>query len=200
MGATINRPDPPRSAARLYAGHVRLSSVDPAKPAAIAMLARTGQPLAHWFWGMLVHDMDGMKLEAARLPVDYCHEEECGYLDKFEVDGEFNLRVAGMLVPTSAPEDIARKIIERRRGGVPYEASIYFDPEDLVAEEVAERQTARVNGYLFTGPGIILREWTLKAVAVCPHGYDRDTETELVEVASELAAPLRRRAGGSPVK
>jgi hypothetical protein len=36
---------------------------------------------------------------------------------------------------------------------------------------------APVNGYQFEGPGIIVREWPLRGVAICPYGADANTES-----------------------
>jgi hypothetical protein len=49
----------------------------------ITMLARTAEPIEHWYWGKIVHDMAGMKLAAPTLPCDYCHDpaEILGFLD-----------------------------------------------------------------------------------------------------------------------
>lgn len=146
-------------------------------PTTVRMLARTGQPIDHWFWGRIVHDMAGISHKDI-IPADYCHTEECGFLDKFEVDDQFNLNVAGKLVPTSAPDDIARKIIERSKGGVPYEASIDWTGEAVI-EEVFEGFSSPVNGYQFEGPGVIVRQWPLRGVAVCPYGADSNTSTSL---------------------
>jgi hypothetical protein len=38
-----------------------------------------------------------------------------------------------------------------------------------------------VNGFQFAGPGIVIREWPLRGVAVCPYGADMNTRSELAQ-------------------
>lgn len=77
--------------------------------------------------------------------------------------------------------DRASEIIHKARAGVPYEASINFGGPGIKVEEVAEGRAAQVNGYQFDGPGIIVREWPLRGVAVCPYGADMNTRSELAQ-------------------
>jgi len=60
----------------------------------------------------------------------------------------------------------------RSTSGTPYEASIYFGGDGIRVEEVAEGQVAQVNGFQFASPGIVIREWPLRGVAVCPYGAE----------------------------
>jgi hypothetical protein len=179
----------PTTACRFSGGAIRFEAGESnASSVPIRMLARTSQPIEHWYWGRCIHDMAGMLRHKDVLPADYCHEEECGFLDTFEFDDQQNLIVSGKLVATSAPDDIARKIIERSKGGVPYEASIDFGGDGIVVEEVSEGFIAEVNGYQFEGPGAIIRQWPLRGVAVCPYGADMNTQTSL---SAKTAANLR---------
>jgi len=157
-----------------------------AKSAPIRMVARSGKPLHHWYWGKVAHDLSGMHLHKSRLPVDYCHEwnEVLGYLNRFErepgEDGVPNLVCYGALTPFGEA-DRASEVIHKARSGVPYEASISFGGEGIVIEEVGEGATVQVNGYDFEGPGVVIRQWPLRGVAVCPYGADQNTASELSE-------------------
>jgi hypothetical protein len=71
----------------------------------------------------------------------------------------------------------------KMREGVPYEASIFFGGDGIRVEEVAEGETAEVNGYALAGPAVIVREWPLRGIAICPYGADMNTES-----ASNFAA------------
>ncbi|MEM8864554.1 MAG: hypothetical protein AAGF31_03305 [Planctomycetota bacterium] len=181
----------PIAAMKFSAGPVQFTAREGSANAKLDMIARSGKPIDHWYWGRIVHDMAGMEPSKSRIPVDYVHGEECGYLDEFKVDKEYNLRVSGELVPTSASDDIARKIIERQAGGVPYEASIFFDPYEMLLEEVGEGFSAQVNGEQFEGPGLIVRKWKLRGVAVCPYGQDRNTESE-VQALGHFQCPINK--------
>lgn len=167
-----------------------------AKSVPITMKARSGQPIEHPFWGRVVHDMEGMTLHRKRLPVDYAHGEEIGYLNHFENVNE-GLTVSGALVPTSQPNDPALKVIARQRGGVPYEASINFGGDGIRIQEVGEGEVASVNGYQFEGPGVIFRMWPLRGVAVCPYGADMNTES-LFNKADTFSAQLLSKESVMP--
>jgi hypothetical protein len=172
----------PASALRMVVGAFELGdNGEGAKSAPIHMKARTAQPVQHWFWGRVVHDMAGMHLHKDRLPIDYVHNpaEVIGYLNHFRADAD-GLEVSGALVPYKE-SDRASEIIHKARAGVPYEASINFGGPGIKVEEVAEGQAAQVNGYQFDGPGIIVREWPLRGVAVCPYGADMNTRSELAQ-------------------
>jgi len=160
----------PASALRMVVGPFELGdNGENAKSAPIRMKARTAQPIQHWFWGKVVHDMAGMRLHKERLPIDYVHDpaEVIGYLNHFHA-GADGLEVSGALVPFKE-SDRATEIIHKARAGVPYEASIYFGGDGIKVEEVAQGQVAQVNGSQFDGPGIVIREWPLRGVAVCPY-------------------------------
>ena len=171
----------PASALRMVVGPFELGdNGEGAKSAPIRMKARTAQPVDHWFWGRVVHDMAGMR-HKDRIPIDYVHNpaEVIGYLNHFHADTD-GLDVSGALVPYK-DSDRASEIIHKARAGVPYEASIYFGGDGIKVEEVAEGQAAQVNGFQFAGPGIVIREWPLRGVAVCPYGADMNTRSELAQ-------------------
>jgi hypothetical protein len=65
----------------------------------------------------------------------------------------------------------------KMREGVPYEASIFFGGDGIKIQEIAEGQVEQVNGREFAGPGVIVREWPLRGVAICPYGADSNTES-----------------------
>lgn len=150
------------------------------KTAPIKLTARSGKPIEHWFWGRVVHDLAGMRLHKSRLPVDYAHDDKevIGYLNRFDSQSG-DLVVSGALVPFK-DTDRATEIIHKNREGVPYEASINFGGDGIKIEEVAEGFLAQVNGYAFEGPGIIIREWPLRGVAICPYGADANTNSAVL--------------------
>lgn len=175
----------PEAALRCRAGTFELAAAGQgqddgdAKTVPIKMLARTGQPIDHWYWGRLVHDLSGMVLHKPRLCIDYCHLEDelIGYLDSFDT-GSGDLVASGALVRYEE-KDRASEIIFKAQNGVPYEASINFGGTGIKIEELGENQSAEVNGYTFDGPGVIIREWPLRGVTVCPYAADQETSAEL---------------------
>ena len=151
-----------------------------AKSAPVQLLARTGDAIDHWYWGPIVHDLDGMSIARGRVLIDWRHdrEEQLGYLNKFETSTG-DLVARGALVPYKG-DDRAAEIAYKSREGVPYQASIEFGGE-LVLEEVAEGQTVTVNQREMTGPLTVFREWELEAVAICPFGADPNTVTQALD-------------------
>lgn len=173
----------PRRALTFAAGRMRFAEpVDPnAKTAPITLLARTAEPVNHWYWGRAVHDLAGMELRKDVCPLDWCHDFDInlGYADAFSVTTD-GLQVKGELVSVQA-DDKAAEVMARGRAGVPYEASIDFNGPGLLVEEVGEGVSVQVNGGTFTGPGVVFRQWPLRSVAVCPYGADAGTSSEFAD-------------------
>lgn len=170
----------PAAACTLVVGHFELGdNGETSKTSPFKMVARSGQPIEHWFWGNVVHDLAGMHMHKSRIPIDYVHDakEIIGYLNHFDADSG-DLVASGALVPFK-DSDRATEIIHKSKLGVPYEASINFGGDGIKVEDVPEGAVAQVNGYQFEGPGVIVREWPLRGVAVCPYGADMNTESAM---------------------
>ena len=168
----------PKAALAFHAGATKFAAAKTNGNVPVSIAARSGQPIQHWYWGKTVHDMAGMKPAAASVPIDYCHDDDevLGYLDNFNPQNA-GLECSGELVPFR--DDRAAEVIDKGGRGVPYQASIYFDPDNLVIEQLMPGATAAVNGYVLEGPATIFRQWLLRGVAVCPYGYDPSTSTRL---------------------
>lgn len=168
--------NPPREALYLAAQLELADNGSDAKTAPVRLVARSGEPIVHWYWGKVTHDLAGMRLSKPKIPLDYCHDdaEVIGYANHFDASSG-DLVASGALVPYR-DQDRAAEVLFKAKSGVPYEASIFFD-EPLVIEQVAEGAAVQVNGREFTGPGIVIRQWTLRGIAVCPYGADPHTET-----------------------
>jgi hypothetical protein len=166
-----------------------------AKSAPVTLKARSGQPIDHWYWGKVVHDLSGMKLHKPRLAIDYNHnaDEVIGYLNHFDVSSG-DLIARGALVPYKG-DDRATEILFKAQQGVPYEASIFFGGDGILVEEVAEGHVAEVNGYKLEGPAAIIREWPLRGVAICPYGADANTETKLADGGESKTVTIKRKKG-----
>ena len=170
----------PAKACILTAGEFELGTNGAgSKSAPIRLTARSGKPIEHYYWGRVVHDLAGMHLHKSRLAIDYVHDskEVIGYLNHFD-SASGDLVVSGALVPFKE-NDRATEIIHKQANGVPYEASINFGGDGIKVQEVMQGQSVEVNGYQFEGPGIVIREWPLRGVAVCPYGADANTESAL---------------------
>ena len=186
----------PAAACTLVVGEFEIGdNGDGAKSAPVKLVARSGKAIEHWFWGRVVHDLAGMHLHKSRIPIDYVHDskEVIGYLNRFDTESG-DLVTSGALVPFK-DSDRATEIIHKSKAGVPYEASINFGGDGIKIEDVLEGHMSEVNGQRFDGPGIIVREWPLRGVAICPYGADANTESkvlsgnEKVFSAAVLSAP-----------
>ena len=178
-----------------------------AKTAPIRLVARAGKPIEHWYFGSVVHDFAGMR-HKSKIPIDYVHSENdvIGYVNKFNSESG-DLVLSGALVPFK-DSDRATEIIFKNRAGVPYEASIDFR-DSMVMEELKAGQFAEVNGGRVDGPATIIREWTLRGVAVCPYGADPNTSSQLsatetvtvsVKNKEQAMSEITKVEGASPVE
>jgi hypothetical protein len=171
----------PRKALNFLAECEFSSNGPEAKTAPVKMLARTGDPIPHWFWGPNVHDMQGMK-HKNRIVIDYNHDEVIGYANKFDTSTG-DLYISGV-VQSTKPDDRAAEVIERGPE-TPYEASINFG-DSVVVEELPEGQMVNINGRQLQGPLTIFRDWTLRGVAVCPYGADKNTSSTFSDDENDL--------------
>lgn len=162
-----------------FMGSVEIEQVEN-EPPRVKMLARSGKPIEHWFWGTVVHDNSGAKFGES-IPLDYCHDDKevVGFAnrDGIGLDDENNLTVSGTMTPFSEG-DRASEILAKSKMGVPYQASINFAGDGIKLQNVREGEATEVNGYEFNGPGVVIREWPLRGIAVCPYGADGNTKSE----------------------
>jgi hypothetical protein len=170
------RRDVPEAALTFKASDFGFTTAD--ESGRVRMLARSSQPIDHWFWGRIVHDLAGVN-HKDRIVLDYNHDPDqiIGYLDQFQVTDE-GLEATGRLV-SFTDGDRAAEITHKSSQGVPYEASINFGGSGIKLEEVADGDNVLVNGYQFDGPGVVVREWPFRGCAVCPYGADENTESEV---------------------
>ena len=181
----------PANACTLVVGEFELGdNGDNAKSAPFKMQARSGKAIEHPYWGRIVHDLAGMKTHKPRLPIDYVHDakEIIGYLNHFDI-ASGDLIASGALVPFK-DNDRATEIVHKLKEGVPYEASINFGGDGIKIEEVPEGFVTQVNGYELEGPAVVVREWPLRGVAVCPYGADMNTESMSFANGKEFAATV----------
>jgi hypothetical protein len=167
----------PANACLLRAGAVDLVDVSDVDSSTVArILARSGKPIEHPYWGNLAHDFAGMEQVKDRLPLDYCHDagDIIGFAENWgSADGD--LRCEGTLL--TGKSERAAEVVSLAQSGVPYEASISFTP--LAVQYLGDGETADVNGRMVDGPASIVRRWRLTGLAVCPRGADPYTQTEL---------------------
>jgi len=173
----------PARACTLAGGTFAISDTngDNAKSHPVTLRARSAEAIEHWFWGRIVHDFAGMRMTKNRVPIDYCHDTKdiVGYANRHSVDSD-GLELSGALVPWR-DSDRASEIAYKSGQGVPYEASINFGGDGIRFELVDDGQTAEANGRQYEGPVVIVREWPLRGVALCPYGADEHTAAQFAE-------------------
>lgn len=164
--------------------------------AKISMLARTGSPVYHWYWGWIVHDMAGMKAPE-KIALDYRHDGDqiIGYADK--ITAKNDLTIEGELLSRNE-DDVAATVMDLGSAGVPYQSSIQFNPYSVLLEYVPDQAKTKVNGLEVTGPCVIVREWELQRCAVTPTGVDGGTSTKFSTESAQQAAQFSLRWKDSP--
>jgi len=178
----------PARACLLSGGELELgTNGEKAKTAPVRLKARSGEAIEHWYFGRVVHDLAGMRMHKARLPIDYAHNESevLGYLNHFDA-ASGDLMASGALTPFQ-DGDRASEVIFKMAQGVPYEASIFFGGDGIKLQEIAEGEVTQVNGREFAGPGVVIREWPLRGVAICPYGADANTESAAMSSTTKQA-------------
>lgn len=166
----------PAAATRFSGSPFRFAESDQAADGVPVTLRLRGlEEINHWWWGRIVHDMDGLTIHKDRLPIDYCHDPEqiLGYLDTFATkDG---LEVSGKIFPGEDPR--ADEVYRKAAKGIPYESSMDWADPDTELEWLPEGVTTAVNGRQFAGPGYVVRKWSLRGAAICPYGADKHATT-----------------------
>lgn len=139
----------------------------------ISLVARTNTAV-DTFLGPMVHDFKGM-FHKDRIPLDWRHDSDelSGYLDTFDTKNA-RLTCSGKIISVQE-DDRPSRIIKQVKAGIPFEASIFFGGQGIKVEEIGVGTSTSVNGKKLEGPAIVVREWPLRAVALCPYGRDSNT-------------------------
>ncbi|HWL10763.1 MAG TPA: hypothetical protein VNQ76_20315 [Planctomicrobium sp.] len=157
--------------------------------------ARSSQGVPDYYYGAIYHDFSGMTHKET-IPVDYKHGVEIGVGDKFEIRPD-GLHIFGNLVRT-APGDTVDRIRKLKANNVPYEASIDFRGYAQY-EEVPRGNVAQVNGQQISGPALIVRKWTLRGVAICTQGRDKNTNSQFSEGRDHRPQTVEIFSEGKPM-
>jgi hypothetical protein len=168
----------PAAAFAFAASHVKFAAeegTEQSKSKPFEMVVRSAEAIPHWYFGLIVHDFAGMKIKPV-VAIDYNHDSDELIGKASEFDTSSGDLVARGSVESIEVGDCADKVIKRSAAGIPYEASIYFDPYELTLENVPEGFVAEANGRTYEGPVVIAREWMLRRIAITPSGVDPNSE------------------------
>lgn len=176
----------PASALRLSLGPESFSAANDADGnIKVHLKARAKEPIEHPWWGRLIHDMATLKAPE-RIALDDSHGDEIGYAS-WRVS-EWGLELDGFVCRNKDnPNSSAERIAWNLSKGIPQQASISF-VGNYDVEILSEKQSATVNGIQVEGPSAIIRNWSLRACAICKMGADPNTSTQAELSASENAS------------
>lgn len=149
----------------------------------LKMTAYSGKIIKnHWYWGDLAIDVSGISFSKKKIPVleDHLTERKIGFATKFTQNGSLEVEESEFVDTTFSQE-----FIRLSKQGFPYEASIYARP--TIIEELADGESAEVNGYTFKGPGTIWRKSQLREVSVTTFGYDSQTKSAAMSEDENIA-------------
>ena len=134
------------------------------------MKAYTGQALTFPWWGRLVFDISGMRLDP-KFPILREHDtlKPAGTgMKSYKAEGA--LWAEGVLLSNRHGQEVQQLLEE----GFPFQASVGIWPKTI--EEVKKDETVSVNGRLFTGPGAVWRESHVREISIVALGADDETE------------------------
>ena len=180
---------PPVSAMRVFGAPVVLAeegNAPDAKTIKVKLQARQRGPINHWYWGTVWHDLSTMR-HRSKIALDDTHDVEVGY--GRPVMSDYGLEVEGVVVTNpDNPQHPANRIAYNLRNGIPQEASIDFGG-DYDVEEIPAGMSATINGMEAKGPALVVKNWPLRACAICKEGADSSTQTETLSAAGTAALP-----------
>lgn len=172
----------------------------PDDPRLFSMVALTGKPIPHWWFGTLGIDLKGIRMKQ-RLPVlkDHDTEQRLGYTTELRVDPVKGLVAEGKLLAKSSA---VQAVLADAADGFPWQASTYLQAHRV--QRIGPGEEAELNGHTVKGPAVIFRESTLREVTVTALGADDDTSTtalsdgngadeELVVLLSDLESTMTKQ-------
>lgn len=157
-------------------------------PQNFTMVALTGKPLQHWWFGTLAIELSGVRMKK-QLPVlkDHDPNQRLGFTTNVENVPGRGIVAEGKLMADSAA---SREVLNDAKQGFPWQASTYLQAQKIL--RVPPGQEAKCNGKPVQGPAVIFLESTLREVTFCALGVDDDTSATPLSgtVAGEDVAVL----------
>lgn len=157
-------------------------------PKRFTMVALTGKPLAHWWFGTLAIELSGIKMKQ-KLPVlkDHDSDQRLGFTTSLKHEPGRGIVAEGRLMEDS---EASRAVLADAKQGFPWQASTYLQAHRIL--RVPPGEEAKCNGQPVKGPATIFLESTLREVTFCALGVDDDTSATPLSgnVAGEEVAVL----------
>lgn len=162
---------------------IQLSGSGEGEELAFSMNAYSGKILkGHWLWGDLAIDVQGVQFDRKRIPILEQHDlhRKVGVSNSKPKTDENSIFFEKINLLSN---ETAKEFRQNLDDGFPYQASVGLRP--LLIEEVAEGETAEVNGLKMKGPGTIFRKSKFKEASVCVFGFDDSTSVSSLSDANE---------------
>jgi hypothetical protein len=147
------------------------SSIAAGEPRPFSGVAYSGGEIVdHGYWDKVVFDLSTTTAQQVT-PVLFAHDDRLpvGRTDSVAIGAD--IQVAGVIYDDADGAKILGK------PGHPWEMSVYIKPSRI--EEVLDGASTIVNGNLFTGPGYIFRDNTIREVSFVSLGADPNTSASL---------------------
>lgn len=144
--------------------------------ASFSMLAYSGNIIKnHFYWGNLLIDVNGVKLNKKSYPILLNHdtEKKIGYVDKnsIKMDGNISIGSSGFKFVSTKEAEEFKKLSKE---GFPYQSSIYAVPTKI--KRLEDGETVEVNGHSLSGPdATVWEECELFEASACVFGADSNT-------------------------
>lgn len=158
------------------------SNGEGAKTAPVKVVANTGDKFEYPGIGPIVFDLSSYYTPKSKVALNWEHGVgSVGYLNHLDISTG-SLVASGAIVP-EVSDDGERILSEMTQDGVTYEASV--ESYDFTMEFVPSGESVNVNDRDIRGPVMVVRDWSLDAVAVCVQGKNTGTSFSLAASKAE---------------
>ena len=157
---------------------ITLEKAESGGPRKFRMVALSGKPFAHPWWGTLAFDLKGLKPAGQKIPILRQHDPNRPIGFTTAVDVGDRVEIEGVLSASMAD---AKDIETLADEGFPWQASVGLDFPTF--QFVARDEEAEVNGTKLKGPATIFRKATIRETSFVPLGADPRTHAEVLSAA-----------------
>ncbi len=139
-----------------------------------------GSIIQHPYWGNLAFELSTMSLQKPVVPILVDHTDPIAVSTGANFQNEFIL--TGKFLKNNAEAKVVKSNMD---DGLPYEASLRFDPRKSKMEVIPEGGKGNVNGIEIPGPGTIFRDTKVKEGSVCLFGQANNCKSESFNFLNE---------------
>ena len=141
-------------------------------PRRMHMLALTGKPVEHWWWGTMVFELSGISMLKKKIAALLGHrtDQRLGYWDGMDVTTK-GLELDGAFLANGD----AQRVQDDLDAGFPWQGSISFVREGSRIEQLDQGVSTTVNGRTVKGPATVVRETKIDECSWCVFGADSGT-------------------------